>query len=123
MENKRRAAYESLVQHLEEPIREVVPSLWPLPFLIDTGYTCSGHVLSQSNSWHLHRAMLELAFSVDERTRESRDSFRRDLAAVSVEEGGLTLCFNRVYAFDQEHRPYSQIPEDNLLEEYNADIP
>lgn len=133
MEDARRGAYEGLVRYLEEPIREVVPALWRLPFLADTGFTCSGHILSQSGSgyerysrqnfWYPHRAMLEFAFSTDERTRELRDAFRKDLAAVSVEGDGLTLCFNRVSSSPQEYRPHSRIPESNLSEHYNADIP
>ncbi|MFA6024366.1 MAG: hypothetical protein WC777_04095 [Candidatus Gracilibacteria bacterium] len=135
MENTRRAAYGKLLGRLEEPIREVVPALWDLPFVMDTGFTCSGHILREPDGilgkrpdfggyiWYPHRAMLELAFSHDEALVTARDAFRRDLAAVAVEVDGLALGFNAGHAFDQEFLPYSRIPDPNLSENYNAVLP
>lgn len=134
MEKDRIAQYEPYLPQVEEPIRQIVRAIWDLPFVRDTGFTCSGHLLSQPDQatgrgrvgpygWHLHRAMLELAFSSDETLREERDSFRNDLRKVRVETGGLVLCFDDSYSHEDAFRPYSREAEPNLRENFNARLP
>lgn len=127
--------YEPLVRYLEEPVREIVPALWHMPFVVDTGYTCSGHALAQPgagyggegrigrHSWYPHRAILELAFSKDKEMLVTRDSFRSDLAGASAERDGVTIRFDDIYGFERDHLPYSRIPGINFGENYNATVP
>lgn len=132
MDVLRRSQYGRLTEYIEEPIREIVPATWDLPFVVDMGFTCSGHILrvpEKGNSdfgdyvWYPHRAMLEFAFSVDEALIALRDAFRRDLSTVLVELDGLQLSFNDVGSFDQNYLPYSGVPFPNLLENWNAVLP
>lgn len=133
MEAERIKQYDGLVSQLEEPIREIVPALWRLPFVVDTGYSCSGHVLAQSSSayskflgqdgWYPHRAMLEIAYSLDPELEEVRDRFRADLKTVSVEQSAVQIRFDDVWTSKQEHLPYSRIPGPNLREDYSASVP
>lgn len=135
MEAKRRSQYGKLIRYLEEPIRELVPPIWDLPFVVDMGFTCSGHIVRKPDRpwgerpdfgpyvWYPRRAMLEFAFSIDEALVEARDAFRKDLSAVFVEVDGLKLGFNRVSTFRQECLPHSSIPHSNLSENYDADLP
>ncbi len=99
--------YEGLVGYLEEPIREIVPAIWHLPFVLDTEYTCCGHILCQPgsgygryrdtrSSWYPHRAILEILYSPDQVFAESRDQFREELEAVSADGDGLRVYFNNV---------------------------
>lgn len=131
MEKSRIAQYLPYVSQIEEPIRQIVPALWGLPFVKDTGFSCSGHVLSQPEQatgrgrvgrygWHLHRAMLEFAFSNDETFLAERDAFRAELKQVSASEGDLVLRFNNVHSCENLYRPYSRETEPNLGENLNA---
>jgi len=127
--------YEPLVRHLEEPIREIVPAMWRLPFVVDTGYTCSGHALAQPSAayadggrigrygWYPHRAILEFAFSKDEELLVTRDSFRRDLAGAAAECDGVTIRFDDVYGSERDYLPHSRIPAVNFSEDYTANVP
>lgn len=137
MEPERRAQYERLVEYLEEPVRDIVPAVWGLPFVKDTGFSCSGHILAGNGygsprtgsrlGWYPHRAMLELAFHPDEELteemREMRDAFRRDLASVAVGIQGLELGFKDAHPFPQDTLPYSRIPGKNISQNFNAHLP
>ncbi len=126
---------ERRVKDIEEPIREIVPALWPLSYVIETGETCGGHVLSQPDKgyaefppdsrfgWYPHRATLEFAFSLNDEMAEARDKFRRDLRSVQVEHSGVPLRFDSVRDFIRDVLPYSRIPMANLYESYNATPP
>lgn len=127
-----RAQYERFTEYIEEPIRDIVPAIWDLPFVVDMGFTCSGHILRKPEfdrpdfgdfSWYPHRVMLELAFSLDAELEGFRDAFRKDLADVSVEIEGLSLSFNDVRSREQDCLPYSRIFVPNLSEDWDARLP
>ncbi len=137
MESERRIQYEHLTRYLEEPVRQIVPALWRLPFVKDTGFSCSGHILARyphgserfkdGFSWYPHRAMLEPAFYPDEELtpemREARDAFRADLQGILVGSGDVELGFKDAQSFSADKRPYSRLPEDNIRQYFNAHLP
>ena len=133
MDEGLKAQYGKLVKHIEEPIREIVPAIWDLPFIVDTGNTCSGHALSQKMAalgeypgrfgWYPHRAILELYYSVNPALVEARDGFRNDLTSVLVDRNGLQLKFNDVWGNQgtKLYSPDQEVP--HLRQMYNADAP
>lgn len=133
MDEGLKAQYGKLVENLEEPIREIVPAIWDLPFIVDTGHTCSGHALAQKMAsygeysdrfgWYPHRAILELYYSVDPELVAARDGFRNDLTSVLVDRNGLQLRFDdiRTHEGTKLHSPDQEIP--HLWEMRNADVP
>lgn len=134
MDAERIAIYESLEQYLEPPIREIVPAIWRLPYVIDTGHTCSGHILAQPlfsyeefsarYGWYPHRAILEVAYSEDPALETMRDGFRSDLKAVLVQDDRLKLFFDDVRARKRDKLPSHVGPSVlNLNEMYNATVP
>jgi len=127
------ASYEKLVQYLEPPIREIVPAIWRLPYVVDTGHTCSGHILAQRfagngefsdrYSWYPHRATLQISYSEDPALELMRDNFRADLKAVLVQNGDLKLFFDDIFAHHRDQLPSyvgGLIP--NFTENYDAEI-
>ncbi len=104
-----------LTRHLEEPIREIVPAIWQLPFVEDTRHCCSGHVvalnydydiqarrLTEKNIeeiWYPHRATLQIDYSLDEKLQAERDAFRDALKNVRAIAGNRTLYFNPDHEF------------------------
>lgn len=135
MEDKLIRKYDSLVAQLEEPVREIVPAIWRLPFVVDTGFSCSGHILAKSQwpytrqnfdkqyGWYPHRAILEIAFSLNPELAEIRDQFRAELKAVMVERNGIKISFDDVHTFESKTLPHTNIPGENLREDYNAHVP
>lgn len=134
-----RIAYEKLTDKLEEPIRDIVRGIWGLSFVEDTGYCCCGHVVAFNHDgfrfsseltsenigqhWYLHRAMLEIEYSLDPRLAGRRDQFREDLKEVQAVKGNRNLTFNNVSNYEKDtdqrckKRPYK-----TLLEHYNATV-
>ncbi|GEM_PF-2249755 len=112
MEARLRQTYQGLVDHLEEPIREIVPAIWDLPFVADTRHTCSGHIVVLEHMgvrytaklndatlprfWYPHRATLQIDFSLDPRYAEERDNFRAALKNVEVSFGQRSLYFDSI---------------------------
>lgn len=125
--------YDRFVSQLEEPVREIVPAIWRLPFVVDTGFSCSGHILASPMSayadfnkrygWYPHRAILEVAFSLDPELAAIRDQFRAELKAVMVEKNGIQISFDDVHTFESKTLPHTNIPGENLREDYNAHVP
>lgn len=106
--------YMRLRNNLEEPIREIVPAIWQLPYVVDTRHCCSGHVITQRtdgfqyweksspltperirNGWYTHRATLQIDFSLEETLTEERDAFIEALYAVYATSHGRILRFGR----------------------------
>lgn len=126
--------YEQKAQCLEEPVREIVPAIWRLPYVVDTEGSCSGHMLAQYTksvveypyiknikkprryAWYPQGPALELVYSLDEALVQARDSFRADLKRVFVGEAGVTVSFNDIHTFDGMRRP-------GLFEVYRATLP
>lgn len=134
MEAKRIAEYQPFIDRIEEPIREIIPAIWQLPFVLDTGHTCSGHILERSGQsstryskefgWYPHRATLQIAFSEDPHLLERRDQFRADLRAVRAVQKGMELFFHDIRGVHQAMLPYIyEFPAQNLNEIYEADLP
>jgi hypothetical protein len=134
MEAEKIARYQRFTRYLEEPIREIVPAMWQLPYVLDTGHTCSGHILAQPQhsyeryssqyGWYPHRAILEFGFSEDPALTDARDRFRADLKGVSAQEGRVRITFNDVWTSHWDRAPsHPRVALSNLREMYNADIP
>lgn len=120
MDKATREKYVKLTHFVEEPIQEIVSALWGLPFVVDTGHTCSGHMvhleengrvhaqkLNEGNVgqlWYPHRPSLEIFYAVDGDV-ETRDRFRAALTSVTGSIDGKVLRFDRVSEFDsrREH--------------------
>lgn len=125
--------YQGFLNRIEEPIREIVPAIWDLPFIVDTGETCSGHALAQRGSgyekyserysWYPHRATLDFAFSLDPVLTEARDEFRRDLKTACAEQKGQKIAFDEVATYNWDYLPGSRILHPNLREVFNASVP
>lgn len=140
MDTELRNQYDLLIGLIEKPIREIVPAIWDLPFVLDTGHTCSGHILAQRSAayggeegywpadrrlgWYPHRAILELAFSVEKATTAIRDEFRRELKAVSAEKDGIKIFFDDNWRASEEiYLPAFTSETPNLREKYQATVP
>ena len=93
--------YMKLQRNLEEPIREIVPAIWQLPYVMDTRHCCSGHIITQrtdghhywekdspltperiEKGWYPHRATLQIEFTLDKKLQEERDKFIKALRGV-----------------------------------------
>lgn len=82
---------------------------------IDSGFSCSGHILAQAgrgfekfnntHSWYPHRAILELAFSPDPSFTQEREQLCKDLLGVVSDAGGLELRFDDSRIYKSEHLP------------------
>ncbi|MDO8642860.1 MAG: hypothetical protein Q7R76_04740 [Candidatus Woesearchaeota archaeon] len=111
MDADRIQIYQQFKPLLEEPIREIVPALWGLPFVEDTYHTCSGHVVALRQHatyvvadtldertlkkvWYPHRTMLHLYFSVSPEMAAERDRFRDALKGVKAEYRGRDHFFD-----------------------------
>ena len=123
--------YRPLLRYVEEPIREIVDGLWGIDFVVDTGFTCCGHITADNNSLYSdgrklngypHRAMLELYLSRDAELAEKRDKFRADIRRVRVACDGRVLGFDNVFEAEREPWPGSSIRETALYCSYNATI-
>ena len=127
MESKRREQYQRHVRHLEEPIRQIVPALWGLPFVRDTAFSCSGHILRERGLLYPHRAMLEISFIPDAELstelRGVRDAFRADLASIRAGSGSLELGFSDAHSYESDTLPYSRVLEPNVTQYFNAHLP
>jgi hypothetical protein len=111
MEKELRSTYEGLLFNVEQPIRQIVRGIWHMPFVVDTGHTCSGHMLQTSYKGKLtqeqlsrahpypHDARLEIFYSLDERLEAERDSFRDELKDVRAHAHGRELSFNEMRAY------------------------
>ena len=105
--------YMKLTRYLEEPIREIVPAIWQLPYVVDTRYCCSGHVITQRTNerhdwekssplteervrkgFYPHRATMEIDFTLEEVLQEERDAFMNALRNVRATVGARTLYFS-----------------------------
>lgn len=134
-----RAQYARKTSDLEEPIREIVPAIWDLPFVLDTEHTCSGHAIANFGSsygrlpddskykkqfgWYPHGPILNLYYSLDPSLTEARDQFRAGLKAVLAQQGNFSLRFDDVRTFMSDRiLNNARFSEPNLTEDYYVSL-
>lgn len=108
--------YCSLVDHVaEEPVREVLKGIWSLPFVADTGESCSGHVIKQRDlhtpyyaprtnssqinlekSWYRKNPHFDIFYFLDQNLVEERDRFREELKSIKLNSDYGVLQFDHV---------------------------
>ncbi len=131
MQKELKQRYLGLVNLLEEPIRQVVPALWELPFVHDTGHMCSGHVitgtqkLTQNNLknmfWYPHDARMEIFYSTEPEHIEQRDAFMFEIKNCKATLDSRVLQFETL--FDLRITPHRFGQTKNVLNAfYSADI-
>ncbi len=126
-----RSQYQRLLCEVEEPIRDIVNAIWGLEFVVDTGYSCCGHITATNTKLYIggkntggypHRATLEIAYSPEPQHLEQRDAFDQSLRAIVVGKEGNSLYFNNVRTYEDKCLPYSRIEQPNYQVIYDADI-
>ncbi|MBI2572937.1 hypothetical protein HYV86_03705 [Candidatus Woesearchaeota archaeon] len=125
-----RSQYQHLLSEVEEPIREIVNAIWGLEFVVDTGYSCCGHVrttnfmggIAKGVANYPHRTMLEIAYSLDPAHLGRRLGFDQALRAVVVNKHEQKLCFNNIWEYESATLPYSRVPQPNYSVLYQGDI-
>ena len=62
MDIERYQRYCRRLSDVEEPIRDILSALWKVPFILDTGECCSGHVIADNamvRKMVLHQILLK----------------------------------------------------------------
>ena len=139
MDPKLKIVYKKLVNSIEEPIREIIPAIWDLPFIEDTSYCCCGHIIVIPDTfispnrelltpqtikkfWYPHKAILELYCSNESKYVQLRDNFLNDLKQISTSNNKTELKFS--YSNSQlGPTPAGKRIPNTLYTTFNAEIP
>lgn len=125
------ARYQGFVHLIEEPVRDIVRALWTLPFVEDTGHSCSGHGLAlwndafrQGEEWYPHRATLEIFYSKEPEHIPARERLREALKGVRIEYQGRVLDFAEgTWAYERMPGAMPFIKKPLLWERYETATP
>ncbi len=134
-----------ILPNIEHPIREIVNSIWELPFVVDTNEACCGHIITNDYErslasydpirrglyWYPHGICLGVDFAEEEGLKEKAAEWGKDLVAVGKDIGVRVWESLRDYhiregerrkvlhmRYDSEFPPRAFIPPVTGIEEY-----